>query len=179
MGILTKAAVLRRMAESSADPDLRREALKKARSVELSVEDMKTARDNLAKVLQFLAGLPDGKSAPSAASIGEVLDLDAKDVQYSLDWLRKDGRLNSDGVLDARTALRLRGVTTGPSLGRSPETVAALGQTRASNAGATGKVQVTKLADGRIIRSNPVEGIAELKQQVRNLRATITKLQNQ
>lgn len=182
-GELTRGRALRLMADHSSDPSLRAAAFKAASKADLTAAELKQARSDLQSVLTFLAALPDGKSAPSAASIGEVLDIDKARVQYALDWLTKDGRLDADGVLNPQVKARESGIPTGPSLGRAPAMVAPkpLGQ------GKTAKVAHAKrLADGTVISiengrqviTRPRDAsIAALKQEVRQLKATINKIQ--
>lgn len=101
-GELVKANILKAFALHSADPNIRDAALKASRTAQLTGDALVQARNDTNSVLQFLLGLPADKPAPSAASIGEVLDLDKKRVQNGLDSLTRDGRLLSDGTLDPR-----------------------------------------------------------------------------
>lgn len=103
MSILGKAAVMRALAEQQgADPNLRRYALDAAIKAENKGAALLQVKQDRDAVLTFLLGLPADKAAPSAASIGEVLDIPAKRVQAGLDSLTRDGRLLSDGTLDPR-----------------------------------------------------------------------------
>ena len=175
MSGMTRAQALKAMALSASDPNLRRAALEAASKAEnnsAALLEVKQARD---AVLQFLLGLPADKAAPSAASIGEVLDLPAKQVQAGLDSLTRDGRLLSDGTLDPR--VRANQKPGGASLRQQQASDAA--NARAAEAGTAEGHRVTSQGNqsGKLVNPRGLHGKALVSaiSDAQSGRATLTK----